>query len=88
MDSQEALRKYHLFHFYTQWYSPHTYTLDEAATVLGVKPESLLTYIAANELPAEPMGNSYRIAVDDLEDFLLTRAKGIVLRRERRCISV
>ncbi len=88
MDAHEALRKYHLFHYYTQWYSPHSYSIDEAANALGTTAESILNYIAANELAAEPMGSSYRIAVDDLEDFLLTRSQGIVLRRERRCIPI
>lgn len=88
VEPEKALRKYHLLHYFTQWYSPHSYSLDEVANLLNTKPETVLSYIAANELPAETVGDSYRIAVDDLEGFLWTRSKGIVARRERRCISV
>lgn len=82
MDAQEATRKYQLLHYYTQSYSPRTYSLDETAKILGVKPETVLSYIAVNDLPAELLGSSYRIAVEDLEDFLWTRTMGIVAVRD------
>ncbi len=88
MKPKEALNKLYIFRYYTQWYPAHSYTIDEAATLLGIEPETLHSYVAANELPAEPMGSSYRIAVNDIEDFLLAKSKGINLRRERRCVSV
>ncbi len=82
MDAQEAMRKYQLLHCYTQSYSPHAYSLDETAKILGVKPEAVLSYIAVNDLPAELMGSSYRITVEDLEDFLWIRAMGITATRD------
>ncbi len=77
MDPQKALRNYYQNHHYTEWYSPHSYSIDEVANLLATKPETILSYIATNELPAEQAGKSYRITVDDLEDFLLTRTQGI-----------
>lgn len=88
MKPEEAKSKYYMFHYYTKFCPPHSYSLEEISTLLGIQPESLKTYIVANELPAEPVGDTYRITVEDIEDFLLAKAKGIVLRRERRCISV
>jgi excisionase family DNA binding protein len=83
VDAQEAMRKYQLLHYYTQSYSPHSYSLDETAKILGAKSETVLSYIAVNDLPAELVGSSYRIAVEDLENFLLTRAMGIIESRDR-----
>lgn len=82
MDAQEAMRKYQMLHYYTQSYSPHTYSLDETAKILGVKTETVLSYIAVNDLPAELVGSRYRIAVEDLEDFLWTRAMYITANRD------
>jgi excisionase family DNA binding protein len=82
VDAQEAMRKYELLHYYTQSYSPRTYSLDETAKILNVKPETVLSYIAVNDLTAELVGSSYRIAVDDLEDFLWIRTMGIVAYRD------
>jgi len=42
----------------------------------------VLSYIAVNDLTAELVGSSYRIAVDDLEDFLWIRTMGIVAYRD------
>ena len=81
MDPQDALRKYHLLHYQTQWYSPHSYSIDEVANLLAVKPEAILSFIAANDLPAEPVGKSYRVDVNDLEEFLLTRSEGMPISR-------
>ncbi len=82
MDAQEATRKYQMLRYYTQSYSPHKYSLDETAKILNVKPETVLSYIAVNDLPAELVGSSYRIAVEDLEDFLWTRTMGSVAVRD------
>lgn len=88
MEPREALDKYYMFRYYTHMSPPHSYTFEEVATMLGIHPESLHSYIVSSELPAEPVGNSYRVAEEDIEDFLLARSKGIVLRRERRCAGV
>ncbi len=85
MELQEAKNKYYMFHHYKKWYSPQSYMYDEVANLLGIRAETMLSYILAKELPAEPVGNSYRIDAEDLDEFLLAKAKGMNLRRERRC---
>lgn len=85
MERYEAKKIYHMVHYFSKWYSPAYYTVPEVARFLRVMPETILNYIAAGEMTAEKLGNTYRITVADLEDFLISKSKGLLLKRERRC---
>lgn len=85
MEACDATRAYYMVNYFSKWYPASSYNVSEAAKLLRVKPETVVSYIAAGELPAEKLGSSYRISVEDLKDFLLMQSKGLMLRRERRC---
>ncbi len=60
-------------------------TPAEAAEILGVKEETVLSYIKTGELEAEPAGNHYKIAAEDFELFKELKNKGIFTRSPHRC---
>ncbi|HQD52570.1 MAG TPA: helix-turn-helix domain-containing protein [Bacillota bacterium] len=85
MKRHEAEKTYHMVNYWSKWYAPIFYTVPEVAVTLKVTPETVLNYIFAGEMTAEKLGNTYRITVEDLKDFLISKSEGLLLKRERRC---
>ncbi len=88
MDVQNAKDLYHMARFFSSWYSSTPcYSVEKVARLLKVKPETVASYIVSGKLNAEKLGNTYKIPLEDLLDFLEIQIRGLELRRERRCQS-
>lgn len=85
METREAARKLFLLSYFSKWNPVSPFSVEETAKILRVTPETVRSYIATGELGAEIVGNSYRITVEDLKDFLTTKSKGLHFHSTRRC---
>ncbi|GEM_PF-2003405 len=89
MEPREAAKLFNMLHYryFATEYPVRFYSVEEAAMLLKVKPETVRSYIAAGEMGAEIRGDQYLISVDDLQDFLYTQSEGLHYHSTRRCLA-
>jgi excisionase family DNA binding protein len=84
MDRYKAEKLYHMIHYFAKWYAPAYYTVPEAARLLRVTQEDIKNYITSGEMKAVKYDGNYRISVNDLKNFLITKSEGQLSEDERR----
>ena len=52
-------------------------TAQEVATLLGLKPQTIYTYVMKREIPFIKIGKSLRFRASDLENFIEAKAVAV-----------